>query len=183
MTNAEDRLTRRAQLVAWISRGMFCLISLMLTCLALGLVIYAGTQLYEVLSTPESAKGQAILDSVGYAVISIAVFEVAKFIFEEEVLAPAETGHASEARRSITKFISTITIAIFLEALVAIFQTSKSDDIATMLYPTILLFGGVALIVGLGAYQRLSAAAEREVEKLPPHRKTAEERGEEPTRR
>ena len=30
-----------------------------------------------------------------------------------------------------------------------------------MLYPTLLLFGGVALVVGLGIYQRLSAAAEK----------------------
>lgn len=172
----EDRLGKRAHIIALASKAMFCLISLLLSLLALGLIVYAGSQLYEVFSTPESAKGQALLDSVGYAIIAVAVFEVAKFLFEEEVLASAETGHASEARRSITKFVSTITIAVFLEALVAIFQTSKSDDVSTMIYPTILLFAGVALIVGLGAYQRLSASAEREVEKLPEHRKSDEER-------
>ena len=31
-----------------------------------------------------------------------------------------------------------------------------------MIYPTILLFAGVALIVGLGAYQKLSVSAEKE---------------------
>ena len=36
-----------------------------------------------------------------------------------------------------------------------------------MLYPTILLFAGVALIVGLGAYQRLSAPAEKEAQGSP----------------
>ena len=101
-------------------------------------------------------------------VIAVAVFEVAKFIFEEEVIEPSEKGHAGEARRSMTKFVSTISIAVFLEALVSIFETSKAHRMDQMLYPTLLLFAGVALIVGLGAYQRLSASAERDVDDPPP---------------
>ena len=66
----------------------------------------------------------------------------------------------------MTKFISTIAIAVFLESLVAVFEASKAD-MALMLYPTLLLLAGVALIVGLGAYQRLSVAAEKEVATTP----------------
>jgi hypothetical protein len=36
-----------------------------------------------------------------------------------------------------------------------------------MLYPTLLLFGGVTMVVGLGVYQRLSTAAEGEVRSSP----------------
>jgi branched-subunit amino acid ABC-type transport system permease component len=129
--------------------------------LAAGLIVYAGFQLVSVFSTPESSVGKQLLDSVGYTVIAVAVFEVAKYIFEEEVLNPTETRHVGEARRSMTKFVTTIAIAIFLEAIVAIFQSSKEASLHQMIYPTALLFGGVALIVGLGAYQRLSAAAEK----------------------
>ena len=32
-----------------------------------------------------------------------------------------------------------------------------------MLYPTLLLFGGISLVVGLGVYQRLSASVERDM--------------------
>lgn len=177
---SSKRSRRRFPGVERASQAIFSLISLFLALLSLGLIIFAALQLREVIWTPDGNTGAALLDSVGYAIIAIAVFEVAKFLFEEEVLAPTETGHASEARRSITKFVSTITIAVFLEALVAIFQTSKSEDIADMMYPTLLLFGGVGLIVGLGAYQRLSASAEREVEKLPEHRKAGTEREADP---
>jgi hypothetical protein len=148
-------------------RTVFGVISLALTILAAGLIFYAGGQLVAVFTAPNSNLGDALLNSVGYTVIAIAVFEVAKFIFDEEVLNPREMGHTGEARRSITKFISTIAIAVFLEALVSIFQASKTVDFEQMLYPTILLFAGVALVVGLGAYQRLSAAAETEVRKSP----------------
>jgi len=147
--------------LAIIGRVVFGAISVFMMLLAAGLIVFAGIQLATVFATPESAIGRQLLDSVGYTIIAIAVFEVAKYIFEEEVLNPTEMRHAGEARRSMTKFISTIAIAVFLEALVAVFQTSKEADVSNMLYPTILLFAGVALIVGLGAYQRLSATAEK----------------------
>jgi hypothetical protein len=160
----------------FLARAVFAVISLALMVLAGGLIVYAGMQLADAFNAPEGDVGRTLLDSVGYTVISIAVFEVAKYILEEEVIDPTEMRHAGEARRSITKFVSTISIAVFLEALVAIFQTSKSDDISTMFFPTLLLFGGVALIVGLGVYQRLSASAEAEVRSSP--EAAAEERAE-----
>lgn len=147
-----------------LARIVFGVIALFMMALAAGLIVFAGIQLVSVFSAPESDIGRQLLDSVGYTIIAVAVFEVAKYIFEEEVLDPTEMRHAGEARRSLTKFISTIAIAVFLEALVAIFQTSKEAQISNMLYPTLLLFAGVALVVGLGAFQRLSASAERDVQ-------------------
>ena len=95
--------------------------------------------------------------------IAIAVFDVAKFIIEEEVLNGRERRIASEARRSLTKFISTIAIAVFLEALVIVFRVSASR-IPELLYPTLLLVAATLLVLGLGLYQRLSVTVEREVE-------------------
>ena len=164
------------RLFQFLARGVFAVISLALMVLAAGLIVYAGMQLWEVFGAPEADIGRSLLEAVGYTVIAVAVFEVAKFILEEEVLDPTEMRHTGEARRSITKFVSTIIIAVFLEALVTIFQASTDPDRSQMLYPTILLFAAVALIVGLGVYQRLSTAAEREVRASP--EAAAEERAE-----
>ena len=154
-----------------IARAVFSVISLVLMILAGGLIVYAGMQLWEVFGAPESDIGSSLLDAVGYTVIAIAVFEVAKYILEEEVLDPTEMRHTGEARRSMTKFISTIAIAVFLEALVTVFAASKERQMEQMLYPTLLLFGGIALVVGLGVYQRLSVSAERESEDPPEEQK------------
>jgi len=105
----------------------------------------------------------ALLGAVGYVIIAIAVFDVAKFLIEEEVVQSREKQTASEARLSLTKFISTIAIAVFLEALVTVFRVS-TDNVAEMLYPTFLLVAGTLLVLGLGAFQRLSAAVEERVE-------------------
>lgn len=153
--------------MATLGRAVFGVISIFMMLLSAGLIVYAGVQLVAVFSTPESSVGTQLLDSVGYTIIAVAVFEVAKYIFEEEVLEPTEMRHAGAARRSMTKFISTISIAVFLEALVAIFQASKEASLDQMLYPTILLFAGVTLIVGLGVFQRLSTTAEKEAQGSP----------------
>lgn len=143
------------------SRLIFGSLSVFMMLLAAGLVLYSAYQLASVAMASEPEIGRLLLESVGYAIIAIAVFEVAKFIFEEEVVSPTELRHTGEARRSLTKFLSTIAIAVFLEALVSIFETSKGGRLEQMLYPTLLLLGGVALIVGLGVFQWLSAQAEK----------------------
>lgn len=145
-----------------LSRLAFGLLSLMLMLLAAGLVVVSVAMLVAVFQDPEGEPGQSLLRAVGYTVVAIAVFEVSKYLFEEEVMNPREMRHASEARRGLTKFISTIAIIIFLEGLVATFMVSTQENIQMMLYPTLLLVAGIALVVGLGVYQRLSAQAERE---------------------
>jgi len=150
-----------------LTRAVFCAVSFALLVVAGGLIVYAGMQLVSAFSVPEQDIGKSLLDSVGYTVIAIAVFGVAKYILEEEVIDPTQMRNAGQARRSITKFVSTISIAVFLEALVVVFQTSKGTDLSMMLYPTILMFSGVTMVVGLGVYQRLSTSAEREVRSSP----------------
>ena len=96
-------------------------------------------------------------------VIAVAVFDVAKYFVEEEVIRGREMRLASEARRSLTKFISTIAIAVFIEALVMVFRQG-SQDIALILYPAAILVTGILIILGLGLYQRLSADVEGRVD-------------------
>jgi hypothetical protein len=150
-----------------LTRVVFFVISLFLMGVAGGLIVFAGMQLIAGLYTPDKDTGKDLLDSIGYAIIAMAVFDVAKYILEEEVIDPSEMRNAGQARRSMTKFVATISIAVFLEAIVIVFQTSKGEDLSTMIYPTLLIFAGVAMIVGLGLYQRLSVSAEREAHSSP----------------
>lgn len=150
------------QLFDLLTRFVFAVASTFLIFLAGALIVYSGSEVARFYFLPEESVGPALLDAVGYTVIAIAVFDVGKYLFEEEVIHGREMRQAREARRSLTKFLSTIAIAVFLEALVAVFQAGKTD-ITTMIYPTVLLISGVGLVVGLGLYQRLSAKTEREL--------------------
>ncbi|RUM95215.1 GNAT family acetyltransferase [Pseudaminobacter arsenicus] len=145
-----------------ITRTVFAIASIVLMLLAAALIVYAGVQVIVAYRQPDPEVGSTLLEAVGYTVIAIAVFDVGKYLLEEESFRTREMRQAGEARRSMTKFVTTIAVAIFLESLVTVFEASKAD-ISTMIYPTFLLLGGVALLVGLGVYQRLSLTVENEV--------------------
>ncbi len=103
-----------------------------------------------------------LLDTVGYLIVAIALFDVAKYFFEEEVPAEREKRTPADARRGLTKFVSTIIVAVFLEALVLIFKLIR-DDVGQLIYPAMLVGVACATMISLGIFQRLSATVEREV--------------------
>src|SRR3954465_6289124 len=147
----------------FISRGVFGIASVVLMLIALALSVYSAGLIVTALRGPWAEAGTALLGAIGYVVIAMAVFDVAKYFVEEEVIRGREMRLASEARRSLTKFISTIAIAVFIEGLVLVFRQS-SQDIALILYPLTILFIGILIILGLGVYQRRSAEVEGQVE-------------------
>src|SRR3954468_5379743 len=146
-----------------ISRVGFGIASGVLMLIALALSIYSAGLILAALKGAWGEAGTALLESIGYVVIAMAVFDVAKYFVEEEVIRGREMRLASEARRSLTKFVSTIAIAVFIEGLVLVFRQS-SQDIVLILYPVTILVSGILIILGLGVYQRLSAEVEGQVE-------------------
>jgi len=151
------------KLMDYIARGVFGLASVVLMLIALALSIYSAGLIIIALGGSWSDAGHRLLESIGYVVIAMAVFDVARYFVEEEVIRGREMRLASEARRSLTKFISAISIAVFIEGLVLVFRQS-GEDVGLLLYPAVILFTGVAIIIGLGVFQRLSADVEAQVE-------------------
>jgi hypothetical protein len=145
----------------FISRAIFGLAA---TVLALFALVLAGSAIFDFINAAWSRQhvGISALSGIGYVVVSIAVFDVAKYLIEEEVVRGRELRVTSEARRSLTRFISTIAIAVFLEALVTIFRVAQ-ENVTNLFYPTFLLIAAILLVLGLGVYQRLSVMVEQQV--------------------
>ena len=146
----------------FISRAIFGIAAFVLAFFAL---VLAGSAVSDfiVAAWTHQHVGLSALSGIGYVVVSIAVFDVAKYLVEEEVVRGRELRVTSEARRSLTRFISTIAIAVFLEALVTIFRVSQ-ESVDELLYPTALLVAAIMLVLGLGVYQRLSVTVEKREE-------------------
>jgi len=103
---------------------------------------------------------EKLLTAIGVAVISLALFDVSKYLVEEEVLREKSlVRNLEDTKRSLTKFMTIIAIAVCMEALVFIFEAGKTD-VQTLLYPILLLISGVLVVIGLGIYVRISAVAE-----------------------
>lgn len=151
---------KSVNVVFGIANAVYTIISLTLALISVAMVTYAVWEVWIAIAAGAGIIGK-ILDAIGLIVVAVAVFDVAKYLMEEEVLRDRELRSAREARRTLTKFIVIITIAVNLEALVFIFGAG-STDISTLLYPTALLTAGTLMVVGLGIFQRLSVSAENE---------------------
>lgn len=126
-------------------------------------LLIMGWAVYEVIASIP-LKGEFIprmLQSVGAIVISAAIIDVAQYMIEEEVFMNKELRDPREARRTLTKIIVIITIAVSIEGLVYIFKAG-TESMTLLIYPAFLLFVSAILIVALGVYQKLSATIERE---------------------
>jgi len=142
-----------------IFSGAHLLAALILIILSL---IIMGWAVYDVII---SFGGDAefiplMLQSVGAIIISAAIIEVAQYMMEEEVFLDKELRDPEEARRTITKILTIITIAVSIEGLVFIFKAG-TKDLTLLLYPALLIMVSAILIVALGVYQKLSATIEK----------------------
>jgi len=98
---------------------------------------------------------KALLDAIGLIVIGMAVFDVSKFLLEEEVFQSVGKESPVKQRETLIKFLVIIAIAVSLEALVFIFDAGKKE-ISNLIYPTFLLIAAVLVVIGLGVYQKLT---------------------------
>lgn len=124
-----------------------------------------GWAVYEVISNISTSNEfvPLMLQSVGAIIISAATLDVAQYMIEEEVFMDKELRDAKEARKTITKILVIITIAVNIEGLVYIFKAG-TKDLKLLIYPASLILVSSFLIVSLGLYQKLSREVEKEEE-------------------
>lgn len=124
-------------------------------------VVLIGFSFYDIstkISTTDDVP-TLLLSNLSLLIIAIAILDVAKYVVEEAVYRESEIKTPQEARKTLTKFIVIVFVAISLETIVSIFLASKKD-FALLVYPTFLLLANTLLLVGLGIYQKMSALLE-----------------------
>lgn len=137
-----------------ISRPVYGIIGFSLGLISLTMI---GSALYDIwISLHEKTLlTKALLDAVGFIVIGTAVFDVSRFLMEEEVFKVHGEETSIKQRVTLIKFLVIIIIAVSLEALVFVFSAAKKD-VSLLIYPTFLLFTAVFLVIGLGIYQKMT---------------------------
>lgn len=85
--------------------------------------------------------------------LSLAVIDLVKAIFEEEVLGYDKRESERQGHQTMVRFLGSIIIALSIEALMLVFKFAITDP--QHLLPAVYLIGGVtALIIGLSVYLR-----------------------------
>jgi hypothetical protein len=141
------------QAIDGAARVYFVLATAFLVILAIVLLGWAAWEIGDALLHGEVL---GVLDSAGLVIIGFAIVETARFIAEEELVRRRELRSAVEARRSLTKFITIVVIAVSLEALVMVFEAGRTE-MERAVYPALLLGTAMLALVALGAFQWLSS--------------------------
>jgi len=134
---------------------IYGVIGVMLIIVSALLLFSAGHSLYEMIHEHTNMAAQAF-HAVILVTLGLAIFDLGKTILEEEVLLHKDIHHSGSTRRTISRFMSAIVIAVSIESLLLMFKSLLGD--ATHLQNAVwMLFAAVALLVGLGAYLKLTS--------------------------
>jgi len=95
--------------------------------------------------------------------LSLAIFDLAKTLIEEEVLGQHKEHFTSGPHKTMVKFLGSIIIALSIEALMLVFKFAITDP--DKLMNAIFIIGGVAiLVVSLAVYIRFTKLEFRDSE-------------------
>jgi putative Mn2+ efflux pump MntP len=90
----------------------------------------------------------------------LAILDLVKTLFEEEVLGRPKNDPASSIHKTMVRFLGSIIIALSIEALMLVFKFAMTEP--HMIVNAIYIIGGVAmLLVGLAIYIRFTNLGER----------------------
>ncbi|MGQ3684254.1 MAG: hypothetical protein ACUBOA_04465 [Candidatus Loosdrechtia sp.] len=142
---------------------IYLLAAFLLVLIAIVIIIRSTWEIFSNISLGKEVIKNA-LHSIGAIIIAVAIIDVAKYMFEEEIFRDKELRSPEEARRTLTKIFVIISIAVCLEGLVYIFKAG-TEDISLLPYAASLIFTAILAMVGLGLYQRLSIKTEKEEDK------------------
>jgi len=146
-----DELRRRVHPAFQI---VYAVIGVMLVMVSGLLLFYAGKHMFDVVHEHIQATTN-IFEVVILVTLGLAIFDLGKTILEEEVLLHKDIHHEGSTRRTISRFMSAIVIAVSIESLLLMFK-SLLGDASHLNSAVLMLVAAVALLVGLGAYLKLT---------------------------
>ena len=141
---------------------MYTLIVCGLFATALVLLYTAGIECVKVLnSLTDTTKVIEIpFGVVIYLTLALAIFDLGKTTLEEEVLLYKDILRHSSTRRTITRFIAVIIIAVSIESLLMIFKFALNGGSEHIIEAVWIIIAAALLLMALGVYVYLGSKAE-----------------------
>jgi hypothetical protein len=99
----------------------------------------------------KSISVKDMFESTILLTLSLAIFDLVKAIFEEEVLGTHRRHAEDDIHKTMVRFLGSIIIALSIEALMLVFKFAITDP-NKLLYAVGLLIGITALMIGLSIY-------------------------------
>lgn len=133
---------------------IYSFLSILLFLVAILLAIKGSSSFLEAIKHFNNFDIQEIFESTILLTLSLAIFDLVKAIFEEEVLGKNENDNKT-IHKTMVRFLGSIIIAIAIEALMLVFKfTITQPD--KLLYAVYLMGGVFLLLIGLSVYVKFA---------------------------
>lgn len=130
---------------------------LLLGIVSVFLIFYGAYIFYRMLISPFS--GEVVMHEIFTSIISItiglAIYDLAKTLIENEVLFKTFNYGNDLQSKTLSKFLTSIIIALSIESLMAVFKIVL-DDYSKLINAFYLIIGVTLLIIGTGIYNQFS---------------------------
>jgi len=121
-------------------------IALLLFLKGIGNIIFYGIHL-------DAISIKKVFESTILLTLSLAIFDLVKAIFEEEVMGAHRKPGSDDIHQTMVRFLGSIIIALSIEALMLVFKFAITDP-EKLLYAVYLTLGISALLISLSFYLR-----------------------------
>lgn len=135
--------------VALLFSGVFHL-------LALVLMFYSISSFVQGLFSPKGDMVSLVINVINTLIIALAMHELGLGVGKEYTNDEGEENVFLNIRRTITRFVGTVCIALVLEALIMIIKYSQFDLAGNLYYPVAIIVGCALLLLSLGAFLALT---------------------------
>ncbi len=132
-------------MMAFLFSSLFLLLSLLL-------VVSAVHQFISTVFDESTDLITVSIKSINILVISLAMYELGVGVGKEYIKCETGDNVFFNIRRTITRFVGTVCIAVVLEALIMIIKYSQQEMAGNLYYPVAIMVGGAVLLASLGAF-------------------------------
>lgn len=130
---------------------IYAMFSLALLIVALALFIQGVESFFLRGISFERMDVKEMFESTIILTLALAIFDLVKTIFEEEVLGRNQINSGTNIHKTMVRFLGSIVIALAIEALMLVFKFSITGP-ENIIYAVYLLGGVTMLLIGLSVY-------------------------------
>ena len=128
-----------------ITKGFYILAGLSMIVLSVFTILFSIYDFITYLFSHHAVSLEMIFKPIIALTLSIAIFDLAKTILEQEVFFKSYAKNSKVETKILTKFLTTIIIALSIEALIVVFKIAINDYV--QMINAFYLIAGIALIL------------------------------------
>jgi len=142
-------------------KSVYSLGSFLLAAVAIMLIVYGGYIFFMLIfAGGESDILQGVFKSIIAITLGLAIYDLAKQIFEHEVIFKSFHHEEDQQYKVLGKFLISIVIALAIETLMVVFKIAL-EDYTQMLSAFYLLIGTTIMFIGLGYFYKMIKSTEK----------------------